>query len=273
MALDINKIKQRFSTLQNQTKKQDSLWKPPAGKSVIRIVPYKFNKDNPFIELLFHYGIGGKSYLSPKTFGRPDPIVEFAEGLKKTGSKDDYKLAKTLEPKLRTYVPVVVRGEEEAGVKFWGFGKTVYLALLDTISDADYGDITDPVNGRDVTVEFKTAEETGKSFPSTTIRVKPTPTPLTTSEHVLKAIAESQKNILDVYKELSYDELKAVLADWLNPKNKEGQAATASAPSDDEEVVQPTKKQSTKSATPAPTVALNMEDINKSFDELFEQPK
>ena len=41
------------------------------------VLPYKFNKDNPFIELYFHYDLGGKNYLSPISFGRPDPIEEF----------------------------------------------------------------------------------------------------------------------------------------------------------------------------------------------------
>ena len=71
---------------------------------------------------------------------------------------------------MRTYVPVLVRGEESEGVKFWGFGKNVYQELLGFFADPDYGDLTDPVNGRDVTVEFKTAAELGKSYPETYIR-------------------------------------------------------------------------------------------------------
>ena len=67
--------------------------------------------------------------------------------------------------------------EKTQGVKFWGFGKTVYQELL-SITDPDYGDILDPINGRDVGVEFLTAEETA-SFPKTNIRVKPNQTPIT----------------------------------------------------------------------------------------------
>ena len=52
---------------------------------------------------------------------------------------------------------MIVRGEENEGVKYWGFGKTVYQELL-SIIDPDYGDISDPVSGRDVVVEFKTKE-------------------------------------------------------------------------------------------------------------------
>ena len=58
------------------------------AKHQVRIVPYKFNKDNPFIELTY-YNINNKTYLSPQSFGRPDPIVEFADKLKRMGDKDD----------------------------------------------------------------------------------------------------------------------------------------------------------------------------------------
>ena len=74
-------------------------------------------------------------------------------------------MARKLEAKMRTFAPVIVRGEEGQGVRFWGFGKTVYQELLSVIADPDYGDITDAVSGRDVSVEFITAEESGASFP------------------------------------------------------------------------------------------------------------
>jgi hypothetical protein len=166
--------------------------------------------------LYFHYDLGGKNYLSPISFGRPDPIEEFAQKLKGTGSKDDYRLGRKVEAKMRTYAPVVVRGEESQGVKFWGFGKTVYQELLSIIADPDYGDITDPVNGRDVAVVFKTAEETGKSFPSTSIRVKPNQTPITEDASLLETLTESQKNITEIYQEQSYEDLTQALNDYLN---------------------------------------------------------
>ena len=175
MPLDLNKIKARLDALKTTSTKSNSLWKPSPGKSVVRIVPYAHQPENPFIELLFHYNMNNKTYLSPASFGRPDPIVEFADKLKKSGDKEQWKEGRKLEPKMRTYVPVLVRGQEAEGVKFWGMGKQVYQELLAIIADPDYGDITDLKNGRDITVEFKTAEECGKDFPETTIRVKPNP--------------------------------------------------------------------------------------------------
>jgi hypothetical protein len=215
--MDISLALKRFSSLQNNTKKSDSIFKPANGKSQVRIVPYKFNKDIPFIELYFHYNINNKTYLSPMSFGRPDPIVEFAEKLKRTGDTDDWKAGKKMEPKLRTFVPVIVRGKESEGVKFWGFGKTVYQDILGYIADPDYGDITDPNTGRDIVLEVMSAEESNASYPTTTIRVKPAVSKLADSPETIQQLLDGQKEITELYSELSYAELKSVLENWLNP--------------------------------------------------------
>ena len=255
--MDLNAIKNRLNQLQTTNNRTSNLWKPSPGSQVLRIVPYKFNKDNPFIELYFHYDLGGKNYLSPISFGRPDPIEEFAQKLKSTGSKDDYRLGRKIEAKMRTYAPVVVRGEENQGVKFWGFGKTVYQELLSIIADPDYGDITDTTSGRDIAVEFKTAEETGKSFPSTSIRVKPNQTPITEDKAVLESILSNQSDLTELYTEPTYDELKEVLANYLNP-NDESETTTTTA----------TSATTTQTPSPAQTEK-KTENVEDAFDQLF----
>ena len=251
--MDLNAIRKRLNQLQTTNNRTSSLWKPQPGKTQIRIVPYEFNKDNPFIELFFHYNLNNRSYLSPISFGRPDPIEEFAQKLKASGNKEDYQLSKKLEAKMRTFAPVIVRGEESQGVKFWGFGKTVYQELLSIIADPDYGDITDPVNGRDVSVEFISAEESGASFPKTNIRVKPNQTPISDEPSVLELVKTSQKDITEIYQEQSYDDLTNVLNEWLNP----------SEDSTDEEEV----KQETTSTSDLATS--KVKDTSEAFDELF----
>ena len=248
--MDINSIRKRLNQLQTTNNRTSNLWKPQPGKQIIRVLPYKHNKDNPFIELFFHFGLNNKTYLSPITFGRPDPIEEFAQKLKTSGNREEYQMARKLESKMRTFAPIIVRGEETQGVRFWGFGKTVYQELLSVIADLDYGDITDPVNGRDVSVEFKTAEETGKSFPSTSIRVKPNQTPITEDKAQLEAMLDNQKDITELYNELSYDELTGVLNEWLNPSE-----------SDEEEKTEPVSATIAESA--------KVEDTSAAFDELF----
>ena len=269
MPLDLAKIKGRLEALKNTTNKTTSLWKP-TGKNTIRIVPYAHNPENPFIELLFHYNMNGKTYLSPSSFGRPDPIVEFANKLKKSGDKESWKQGRSLEPKMRTYVPILVRGQENEGVKFWGMGKQVYQELLAIIADPDYGDITDLKTGRDIVVEFKTAEETGKSFPETSIRVKPnTSVAFDVNDSVVKEKIKNQKNVTELFPELTYDELAAVMDTWLNASeaNPDGEAAPATEESSGtEEVAKPTTSATAKSAIKP---AASTKAIADEFNDLF----
>ena len=251
--MDIDLIKKRLNQLQTTTSTKDNFWKPIPGKTQIRVVPYKYNKDNPFIELYFHYNLGdNKTYMSPVSFGRPDPVQEFADKLKSTGDRDEWIQGKKLEPKMRTFVPVVVRGQEKDGVKFWGFGKTVYQELLSFIADPDYGDIADPLNGRDVVVEKITPQEAGNQFGKVTIRVKPNQSALTDNADVLTKLIDGQTELVDLYKEPEYDELKEALASYLNPED-----------SNDESDDNSEKSSETTSKASKTT------DVEDAFDKLF----
>ena len=72
--MDLNAIRSKLNSLQQTNKggNQNStslFWKPSVGKQVIRIVPNKFNKANPFTEVYFHYGIGERTMISPINYG------------------------------------------------------------------------------------------------------------------------------------------------------------------------------------------------------------
>ena len=260
--MDIEAIKNRLNQLQTTNQRSNNLWKPQPGKQVVRIVPFKFNKSTPFIELYFHYDLGGRTYISPISFGRPDPVEEFADKLKSSGNREDWRLGKKLEAKMRTFAPVLVRGAENDGVKFWGFGKTVYQELLSIITDPDYGDIADAVSGRDVVVEFKTAEETGKSFPTTAIRVKPNQTPISEDSKLMETALENQVNLNEVYNELSYDDLTNVLNEWLNHSAEGNTDKSTNGEMKKEETVETISKETLKQTT-------TVDDASSAFDELF----
>lgn len=259
MGIDLNAIRQKLNSLQNTTTRQTNLWKPEPGTQVIRIVPYQHNRENPFLELYFHYDFGGKNILSPISFGRPDPIVEFAEKLKSTGNSDDWKAGKKLEPTMRCYVPILVRGKESEGVKFWGFGKQVYQELLGFIADPDYGDITDPVSGRDIAVEFKPAEPGGKSYPETSIRVKPNQTAITNDKAIIEKLG-NQPKVTDIFKEFSYDEISKILQEWLDPES------AMNNPNKEDSKKKESKKEP---ALEADHVVTKVDDVASAFDALF----
>ena len=228
--MDLDAIKSRLNQLQNT--QTNAFWKPQPGKSQIRIVPYKYDKNNPFSELFFHYSlVPNKTVLSPLSYGRPDPVQQFADKLKSTGNKDEWIQGKRIEPKMRTFVPVVVRGEETEGVKFWGFGKTVYQELLGIIADPDYGDISDSTTGRDIVVERQTPAEAGNQYGKTTIRVKPNVTPLSDDSNTLTKLLEEQPELKELYNEPTFDELKEHLSTFLNPSDNAGsETSTESEP-------------------------------------------
>ena len=258
--MDIDAIKSKLATLQSTTSNKDNFWKPEPGKQVVRVVPYKHNKDNPFIELFFHYNLGNnKTYLSPLSFGRPDPVAEFADKLKSTGNKDEWIQGKRLEPKMRTFAPVIVRGQESEGVKFWGFGKTVYQELLGVIADPDYGDITDATNGRDIMIERQTPAEAGNQYGKTTVRVKPNQTTITDDSDQLKSVFDNQSNLTELYTEPTYDELKDALQNFLNPSDEDNTETTTPSNGTTE-----TSKTTTKTETPKKT-----ENVEDAFDQLF----
>lgn len=288
MAIDLSKVRARLNSLQNTSSKQKNLWKPEPGKTIIRIVPYKFAKDNwPFIELYFHYNIGTsgnkKSYLSPISFGRKDPIMEFSEQLKETGDKEDWKLGKKLEPKLRTFCPIIIRGKEAEGVKFWGFGKEVYQELLGLINDDDWGDITDGMSGNDITVTFQTAEEAGRQYAKTTIKPKPNKTPMTEDKNTMKLIFDSQTEVTELYKEPTYEDLQGVLENWLKPQDSvssntvededeetDTSDSVETVDTDEDNEVEPVvAKQTVKK--PIKNATAKVEDVSKAFDELFKK--
>ena len=237
--MNLDEIKNRLNKLNNKggggsSDFKNNFWRPPVGeKSVIRIVPYAHNKDFPFSELYFYFGIGKPRMIALSNFSESDPILEFATTLKKSGDSENMELAKKLYPKLRVFAPVIVRGEEDKGVRFYEFGKMVYQELLGVMADDDYGDITDIQKGRDVTVEVIPAAETGKMFNTTTIRVKPNQTALIGDASKAEGLLTNQKNLVSLFKKYSFEEMKGELQSYLKPAEEDGgkQTEVVAAPS------------------------------------------
>jgi len=266
--MDLGQIKQKLEALNKAAEKtsggskgSSDTWRPSPGENTIRIVPYKFDRDNPFTELYFHYNIGAKSYLSPASFGKPDPIVEFSDELKGQQDKDSWVLGKKIEPKIRIFAPVIVRGKENDGVKYWGFGTKVWKTLMTHIMDPDCGDITDPTNGRDLIVTSLTPEQAGNKYGDTVVRIKMNSTPLTEDKETLQIIADTQKKITDVFPEPSYDELSEVLDKYMNPdkEDTDDESGASSESTLGESTVD------TSTATPA----AKSTDVEQDFDKLF----
>ena len=226
--MDINAIKQRLNSLQSSGQKKEKVdyskyyWKPKQeGKYQIRIVPSVINKENPFQEVFVHYGLSKFPTYALTNWGEKDPIVEFAKQLRQTNDKENWQLAKKLDPKMRVFAPVVVRGEEDKGVRLWEFGKEIYMQLLGIAEDEDYGDFTDINEGRDFTVDANIGDIGGRQGIKCSIRVKPKTTVLSSDKSEIKSWLTEQPNVLELQKKNSYEDLKDILKRFLNPEEEE----------------------------------------------------
>ena len=275
--MDINSIRAKLNALQTQQSRpsgearKNVFWKPAVGKQTIRIVPSAYNKSNPFSELYFHYGIDKNPIISPTNWGEKDPIVEFAKQLRTSKDKESWRLARKLDPKMRVFVPVIVRGEEAEGVKLWGFGKEIYMELLSMVEDEDIGDYTDIISGRDLNLTTVGAETTGTGFNKTTVRARTKESALTDNDALLQTILNEQPDPLKVFSRMSFDDMKSVLQKWLAPDEEEGVISSEPASNFDdakpaaEEL--PWKKPETKFSLEAQ--AKKPESKADKFDSLF----
>lgn len=274
--MDLNLIRSKLAALNNngagdkdKVDYEKVFWKPGVGKHQIRILPSFYNPSLPFTELKFHYGIGKYPMVALSNFGKQDPIEEFIKELRKTSDKENWSLAGKLTPKTRIYAPVIVRGEEAHGVRLWGFGKTVYKALLALAEDEDVGDYTDVVNGFDIVVDITA----GNPYPDTAIRIKPKSTALSANTDQVETWLKTQPDPKTVFTQYEYDFIKRQLMKYLDPDAEDAPATTtAAAPAT---AYAPDFKLETATTAnnmdwadePAPAPA--KKDVVSKFDDLF----
>jgi hypothetical protein len=244
MGIDLDAIRKKLNQLSGNSSRRNVMWRPQEGEEAsIRLLSFPDNDGQPFKELWFYYNIGNNpGLLAPYQFGKPDPIQELIQKLRDDGSKESYELAKKLYPKMRSYAPVVVRGEEEKGVRLWAFGKTVYQSLLNIMLDEDYGDITDPLEGRDVKIVC--TKPPGRMWATTEVRPRGKQSALSSSTETSKAWLDGIPVLDDLYSCKSYEELEKLVNDWLNGEDSEGDLGTEHKSSDDSlgSSAQPAKK-------------------------------
>lgn len=226
--MDLNAIKQRLSQMEEKSNAgkekvdyEKVFWKAPLGKSKVRVVPSAFDPAMPFSELKFHYNIGKYPMLSLSNFGKQDPVEEFVAELKKTNDRDNWSLAGKLTPRSRFFAPVIVRGEEDMGVRIWGFSQTIFKALLSMAEDEDIGDYTDPVNGFDMTVEVTK----GNPYNETTVRIVPKMSPLSENNNQVELWLREQPNPKEVYTQYDYEFIKKQLLEFIEPGSSEEESA------------------------------------------------
>lgn len=270
--MDLSIIKKKLDSLNNDSQERVDnsavFWKPDFGKNNIRVVPSKFDPNNPFTELKFHNAISKYPILALSNFGAQDPVEEFIAKLRETNNKDNWSLSGKISPRFRYFVPVIVRGEEEKGVRLWSLGITTYKALLTLAADDEIGDFTDIVNGTDMIVE----KVNGNPYPEITVRARRNSSPLSDDAEQVKKWLNEQPNPIECFRKPDYDYIKGQLQRYLTPdsKSEEQPAVSAETPAaTTAQVVEEKQKPVEVPVAQSPATKVPPKSTTAKFNELF----
>lgn len=209
--LNMDAMKTKLDAESRQSYSNTDYDKLQDGKNVRRVLWPKGDKESFYSEGYLHFGLGSDGHsvaTCPKTFSSKNrcPICEYVEQLQQSKSKDDKKLAGDIKAKRRIYINVLSRDDEEETPKVLPIGVTILKGILEAICDPDYGDITDPEEGHDITITRK-----GKGI-NTEYSVLPKPKATKFSDELEESEVEEEMVDLDsLFIEKSYEELEAIL--------------------------------------------------------------
>jgi hypothetical protein len=255
MALNLTKIRERLDKPKGgnfeKTDYTKIYWKPSLGEQVVRVVPSKFNPEDTNKPVRYHkWEVFKRTILSLKNFNEKDPVESLVldlyeenrtPGISDRDKLENDKLIQKLRPTSKYAIQVIVRGEEAKGVRIWEANASVRDAIDKLTQDEDYGDITDINNGTDLTVtgftdSFKIGKMT-KEFVNVGITPKRKASPLSNDADLVEKWLAEQNDPLAVHKKYSFDELKDMLMNYIDPENSTSTTKAESDESDDD--VQP----------------------------------
>jgi hypothetical protein len=217
MGINLDKMRAKLAAVQNKGGDKSAFWRPNDGNQTIRVVPTA--DGDPFKEVYFHYNVAKGGILCPKrNFGDSCPVCDFASNLWREGAdKNDEsskKMAKDLFVRQRFFSPVLVRGEETDGVRWWGYGKTAYESLLNLVLNPDYGDITDTDEGTDLVLNY--GKPPGASFPQTKLQPRRRPSPLSEDADTTKMYLDSIEDIMSLFERKTTAEVDQMLREFVS---------------------------------------------------------
>jgi hypothetical protein len=257
MGINFDKLKKRLE----DTKRGSSgvVLKIKDGMQ-LRILPDP--EEDPFRDRHFHYDVvdfGG--LVCPKrNFNEECPICEFASKLWREGTDESKKVAKKLFATQRFYSRVIVRGEEDAGVRLWGYSETIYKKLMEKALDEDYGDFTDLDNGRDIKISKK--QDTGKKYPTIDFDLRPVVTPFSEelSPDKIAELIDTQPSLDDVFDRKTTEEVQEALDAYMADDDEDD---------DDSSDASGTEKYGKDDDEKKPDKKADGKDIDKAFDDLM----
>lgn len=182
------------------------IWKPKVGTNVIRILPpWSEDQTKPFREFGVHWNIGPNEQpvvCLRKEKGVPCFLCEQVEALLESEDPKDQEIGAELRAGNRAYLNILDMNDLDSGVQVMSCGIKMLSEILAYFADPDWGDLTDPEEGYNVTIE---REGTGKNKTRYTVRAKKKSSPIPDEGYL-----DQLKDLDKLVKTISYEKQKAL---------------------------------------------------------------
>jgi len=128
-------------------------------EGTLRVRPMFCGEDEEFVAPITQHYLGAKlkGVYSPVTIGLPCAINEKYNELKDSEEEGDKDIAKTMVPKEKYMMPVIVYADDKGKQvdkdktgRMVQLTKGLYESIIDLFLDEEWGDPTDPENGYDL---------------------------------------------------------------------------------------------------------------------------
>lgn len=193
----------------DKTSGSQDFWKPPQGTSVVRFLPPRPGKSTIYRFIWEHYfdvpgqapgGTKRQKLVCPLQQSKADkhdprrcPCCAYAERLRGTGNQEDYDLAGEYVAKRSIFANILVRGQEDRGIRVWAFGKKVYEQLDAIRRDTRAGgNFAHPLTGFDIVVK---RTGSGKNDTNYTCLADRQASPLHDDATIMEALLESMPDL------------------------------------------------------------------------------
>lgn len=223
---DLGKIKSKKDR-KNEEKLQ--YFKPQLGPVELRVLPYDDGNGQPIQQIDYYDSrkLTQRRVVAPKQWGLPDPVYDLYNELSKDRSSDTtWNLMKELKVKESYYVPVLVRGKENEGVKIWELNNVVLNQIYSLLAHPDFcdEDLFHPKTGYDFIltctdsgkkIQFNGKQHVVKNYD---IKTRRKPSPIASSQAEIDAIVASIPNLNEYFKKyvMSEEKLRVVVSNYLS---------------------------------------------------------
>ncbi len=243
---DANKYSKLLEKIQGMKLGGGGFWKPPEGRSTIRILPAVGAMQYFFKEVGTHY-LGDKNFrcLAITTEGQQEcPLCQVHDSLQEAGDK---KASEAFYASRSFNMNIIDRAHPDAGVQLFSPGVLVFQALTTFIQDPDYGDISDTEAGFDVKLD-RTGQGTKTKYQVTLAR---NPSALGTPDQVTEWLAAAPDLDDQAVRGLPTSE------DLIRQAGLEAyfglEAVAEEQPAEDEAAVEPWNEEDEEEVAPTPT--------------------